>query len=643
MIRRKIIPALILGTAVAVTACGSNASTQSAESSTQDVLAETETSDESLQEAEADETSEIVTNLSKIDNTKWQYNEEDNVYYQLGIQYCENPADTDYEELAVIVPAAYMDASDNGDGTYTCTLNTTAEVNGYTAETAPIVFPVNTPGYAAQSPMTEYSSVSEYTDAGFIYVHAGCRGRDAGAPAGVTDLKAAIRYIRYNEGNIAGDMDSIFSFGMSGGGAQSALLGVTGDSELYDDYLEEIGAVMGVSDAVLGSQGWCPITSLDSADEAYEWMMGTTRSDLTQEEQSISDGLTEAYAEYINSLGLTDSEGNALTLEQSDDGRYQAGTYYEYMVSVIEESLNNFLADTEFPYDADASSQGHHAGMGQGGPGGKGEFGGPGGKEENAEGGNAEVGNGGGPGGESDDNTGKGDFASTPEGNMDDVDFTAIDDISRTENSSGVSISGTFETAQDYIDALNANGTWVTYDETTNTAKITSISDFAEAVKTASKGIAAFDQLDESQGENTLFGYGDGQGAHFDSMLAEVLEKLGSDYASDFAEDLSTEDSVGHTVDYRLNMYSPLYYLLSGSDGYKTSNVAKYFRINTGIWQSDTAVNTEANLVLALQNYGSDVDYSFVWGQEHTMAERSGDSTSNFIEWVNECVAAESE
>lgn len=70
---------------------------------------------------------------------------------------------------------------------------------------------VNTPGYAAQSPMTEYSSVSDYTSAGFIYVHAGCRGRDAGAPAGVTDLKAAIRYIRYNEGNIAGDMDRIFT------------------------------------------------------------------------------------------------------------------------------------------------------------------------------------------------------------------------------------------------------------------------------------------------------------------------------------------------------------------------------------------------------------------------------------------------
>ena len=303
----------VLCTAALISGCTGNNSLESTEA----------TSEKTVQDA-----SQAVTNLDQIDNSKWQYNEEDDVYYQLGIVYCENPADTEYEELAVIVPAAYMNATENSDGSYTCTVNEEGEINGYTASTAPVVFPVNTPGYSAQSPMTEYSSVSEYTSAGFVYVHAGCRGRDAGAPAGVTDLKAAIRYIRYNDGNIAGDMDSIFTFGMSGGGAQSALVGVTGDSSLYDDYLKAIGAVQGVSDSVLGSQGWCPITSLDSADEAYEWMMGTTRSGLSDEEQTISDSLTAAYAEYINSLGLTDTEGNSLTLEESSDGRYQSGSYY---------------------------------------------------------------------------------------------------------------------------------------------------------------------------------------------------------------------------------------------------------------------------------------------------------------------------
>ena len=61
--------------------------------------------------------------------------------------------------------------------------------------------------------------------------------------------------------------------------------------------------------------------------------------------------MTTAFADYINGLGLTDTEGNALTLEDSADGRYQAGTYYEYIKSVVEESLNHFLEDTEFPYD----------------------------------------------------------------------------------------------------------------------------------------------------------------------------------------------------------------------------------------------------------------------------------------------------
>ena len=648
---------------------------------------------------EAEETA-VQSTLAKIDDTKWCYDETDGVYYQLGIAYCATPADADYEQLAIIVPGAYMQATANGDGTYTCAIDASAEVGGYTAATAPIVMPVNTPGYAAQAPMTEYTSVADYTDAGFVYVHAGCRGRDAGAPAGVTDLKAAIRYLRYNAGDLAGDTERIFSFGMSGGGAQSALLGVTGDSALYDDYLAAIGAVEGVSDAILGSQAWCPITSLDSADEAYEWMMGNTRTDLSEEEQTISDELTTAYAAYIDQLGLTDENGAPLTLEASADGRYQAGSYYDYLKEIIEESLNDFLADTSFPYDADAASShggrggmgtggqgaggmGHRDGTGQGGPqggsaednaGGQGKMApqddtvcaaegrtSPGGSAENNAGGRGERTPGNDTVGAADGKTssgvsaegnanGQGQMASgngmAPGGDEAEAgsigaqtDFTAIDQIQRKENSSGVKISGTFETVQDYIDALNADGTWVNYDAATGTATITSIADFAAAVKVASKGIAAFDQLDASQGENTLFGYGDGTGAHFNATLADILETIGADDAADYSDDMTRVDALGHSVADRVKMYSPLYYLLASSEGYQSTNVAKYFRINSGLWQGDTAVNTEANLALALKNYGASVDYSFVWGQGHTTAERSGDATSNFIDWVNSCLA----
>ena len=639
------ITALGMSIAMITAGCSASQAVPPANTAAATAAPETAAAETGVSAISETEAADVVTTLSKIDNTKWQYNAEDDVYYQIGISYCETPADEDYETLSVFVPGAYMTAEDNGDGTYTCRINTTATVgeSKYTAETAPIVLPVNTPGYSAQAALTEYKSFTQYTDEGFVYVHAGCRGRDAGAPAGITDLKAAIRYIRYNAGNIAGNTDRIFSFGMSGGGAQSALLGVTGDSALYDDYLEAIGAVQGVSDAVTGSQAWCPITSLDSADAAYEWQMGNTRSGLSDEEQQISDDLTAAFAGYINALELTDTDGTVLTLEETSDGRYQAGSYYEYIKSVVEASLNNFLSDTTFPYDS-SSSSGHQAGMGpDGGHGGMRPDGGHGGPDQGGNGfGRPDKGDNA-PNSTNAENTANvQDAAKTNSGNQ--IDFTAIDDISRTSSGSvkGVTISGTYETAQDYIDALNSNGVWVNYDAETNTATITDLEAFSEAVKQSGKGIAAFDQLDEGQGENTLFGYGDGKGAHFDQMLTDILVSEGSEYASDYEEDMTTVDALGHTVAERLNMYSPLYYLMKSSEGYGTSTVAQFMRINTGLFQSDTAVTTEANLALALENYDAnntdvDVQFTTVWGMEHTMAERSGDSDSNFIAWVNEC------
>lgn len=547
---------------------------------------------------------EVKTTLSKVDKTKWQYNADDQVYYQVGISYVASPTDSEQQTLSIFVPAAYMTATENGDGTYTAELNSKAKVGNYTASTAPIVIPINTPGYSAMSALTEYTSQAKtYTDEGFIYVSAELRGRDSGAPSGVTDAKAAIRYLRYNANHIAGDMDRIFVFGMSGGGAQSSIIGASGDSALYDDYLKQIGAVEGVSDAVAGVMAWCPITNLDAANEAYEWSMGSTRSDLSTEEQTISDGLAEAYAKYINDLKLKDSKGNILELTKSTEGIYQAGSYYDYVKQTVEESLNTFLANTTFPYDASASTSGA-----------------PGGGE--APGGTP-------PSGQAPSS----DFSSNgTESNSSPIE--AVDNIQRGGSSISLSLSGTYNSVEEYISALNSQSTWVTYDANSKKATITSMADFVKYMKSATKGISAFDALDKSQGENELFGYGDGQGVHWDSLLASLVK--GTDYESDFTTDLAKFDSLGKSVSDRINMYTPLYYLSNYYDGYQTSNVAKYWRIRSGLSQGDTALSTELNLSLALQNYGiKNVDFATVWGQQHTEAEVSGNSTSNFIEWVN--------
>ena len=487
---------LFLAAALVLSGCSNHA----AENGSSAAQTETETS-----QAETERTGgTAVTSLPQIDATKWKYNSDGKVYWQTGISYCADPADEEYETLGIFVPAAYMNAKDNGDGTFTCTINSQAAVKGYTADSAPIVIPVNTPGYSAMTAPTDYVADSaSYTAAGFIYVAAGCRGRDAGAPAGVTDLKAAIRYIRYNDGVIPGDVDRVFSFGMSGGGAQSALLGATGDSEDYEPYLTAIGAVSGVSDAVTGSMCWCPITELDYADEAYEWNLGSTRTDLTEQEQTLSNGMAEAFAQYINDLGLKDSSGNVLTLTESEEGIYQSGTYYEYLKGVVETSLNNFLEDTTFPYTVE-TKKGPRGGGGR--PDGKQA---QGTSDENKAGDDtakirAEKNRKASEEKTPEDKNADGDAASDKGNGA--PDFYAIDGVDRNLSTGGVTLSGTYETVQDYIDALNADGTWVNYDGATNTATITSIADFTNACKRASKGIGACDALEESQAEHTFFG-----------------------------------------------------------------------------------------------------------------------------------------
>lgn len=531
-----------------------------------------------------------------FDNAAWQYDEANDIYWQVGVVYVANPASLDYETLGIYVPGAYLEATANGDGTYTASVKPDAQVGQFTAATAPYILPVNTPGYnASQAPTWLADGIASYTQAGMIYMQPGIRGRDnttdsqgqevvGGAPWGVTDLKAAIRYVRYNKDVLPGDTDKIVSFGHSGGGAQSAVLGASGDSTLYNPYLEALGAAMKdkegnpISDAPYGTMTWSPITSLDYADAAYEWNLGQFADSNTRAEgtftQALSQDLAKEYANYINQLGLK-HEGQALTLAESSEGIYTQGSYATYLEGVVNQSLNNFLADTSFPYTSDGA--------------------GPGGSTE----------------------------------------------------------SVTYETAQAYIDSLNAETQWVTYDAAANRAKISSLADFAKYVKTASKSVPAFDALDRSLAENAVFGVADANELHFDQLVARLLKNnqakyesltdWNSQYVTDFESDLAKTNSLGKTIAERQDLYNPMFYLTSAYSGYQTSKPAPHWRIRSGLSQGDTALTVETNLALALENQANgavkSVDFATVWGQGNTTAERTGHASANFIQWVQEIVA----
>ena len=318
------------------------------------------------------------------------------------VVYTAKPASVASESMSIFIPEAYFQKG----GT----------VNGYTAKTAPIFLPNGVGGYmpGESKEPSDSDRMSGGANAslvalskGYVVAAPAVRGRttvgDDGktyvgkAPALLVDYKAAVRYLRHNRHRLpAGNTDRIISDGTSAGGALSALLGATGNSKEYDAELRAIGAAH-ERDDIFAAMAYCPITDLDHADMAYEWMFngvneayqhsapmspllplkagsmpgalkvgdavvplgpgpvvqgGSAAADrpdnapvedssaveMTQAERVASDQLKALFPDYVNSLGLKDRQGRALTLDE--DG---TGSFADYIKSVYAASAQSAL------------------------------------------------------------------------------------------------------------------------------------------------------------------------------------------------------------------------------------------------------------------------------------------------------------
>ena len=570
-----------------------------------------------------------------LDMTTWNYDEVNDCYYQLALPYCITPGNEQYESLAIFVPGPYFTAKKKGNR-YSCTIDETAKVGSFTPATAPIAMPVNSSSYSAQECPTTYAhdGLGRYLQAGIVYVYAGFRGRSGGyesttqgyfsggAPWIAADLKAAVRYLRYNAAVLPADTDRIFMFGVGGGAGVAALLGASGNASSYEPYLSELGGAThdaegnNLSDAIGGVAAWCPMSSYQTLDAAYEWMMGQYSSEGTRAEgtwtKMLSDDLADAYGEYVNSLGLVDKDGTELRLDRIEDGSYAGGTYYDYLVSAIDEAAEDFFARTDFPYASlplDTSVRYFP--------------------------GNPMLGTGGSTEMESHD---------------------AQDASDANPASSGVRrIEATvYETLESYITTLNGGNRWLTYNSSTGEAYITGLWGFVMACRQPSRDVCAYDLVDRSGLGNQLFGTDEQPSLHFDSMVAELVEGQHDRYAkaegwnddlvAEWRGDLVEKDSLDTTVAERVEMSNPIVYL-KGKSGDKKVGVASHWRINTGLFQSDTTLAGETNLALALAGRKGVEDVSFepVWGAGFGLVERSGDPEDNLVAWILSCCPAPSE
>ncbi|MCD7935286.1 MAG: alpha/beta hydrolase [Tannerellaceae bacterium] len=193
----------------------------------------------------------------------------------------------------------------------------------------PVFLKTNVGGYMASKagPPSSTDATGRALQEGYIVVIPGSRGSNSTtdtegnilytgrAPAGLVDLKAAIRYLRYNDSLIPGDKERIITDGTSAGGAMSALLGATGNHPVYTPYLEELGAAP-ERDDIFAAVCFCPITDLEHADMAYEWLYNTTNTTsrkLSPKQTAVSDELAALYPAYLNSLELKKADGTPLT------------------------------------------------------------------------------------------------------------------------------------------------------------------------------------------------------------------------------------------------------------------------------------------------------------------------------------------
>jgi hypothetical protein len=296
--------------------------------------------------------------------------------------YVQNPVDVNYEKINIYVPEAYFQGK---------------SINGYTAKTAPIFLPNSIGGYMpGQVGTLEKSHFGGGPGAalvalskGYVVAEPGARGRTltdseghytGKAPAFIVDIKAAVRYLRHNKDVIPGDTEKIISNGTSAGGATSALLGASGNSKDYKPYLDALGAA-DERDDIFAVSAYCPITNLENADMAYEWlfyavndyvqfpkmggpggnpggemppMIGQnggngippggafggkgTISKMSAAQIKASAELKAMFPAYLNSLNLKGPDGKVLSLDATGNG-----TFSKYLESFVMASAQDAL------------------------------------------------------------------------------------------------------------------------------------------------------------------------------------------------------------------------------------------------------------------------------------------------------------
>lgn len=434
------------------------------------------------------------------------------------IVYVKYPVNVKFQRMNIYIPEAYFNGQSCG---------------AFTAETAPVFLPNNVGGYMPAEPVIPgINRLSGEANAAFIALSKGyvvaapaIRGRilrDRGgnfsgkAPACIVDLKAAVRFLHFNQHLIPADTSRIIVNGTSAGAALTALLGTTANHPDYEPYLEKLGAAQAMDD-VFAVSAYSPITNLEYSDMAYEWQFNGIRNYhnidismldykvhreedagcLTDQHMTVSDQLKILFPAYLNGLKLQLPDGDELTLDENGDGLFK-----DYLKSLIIASAQAALLA-----GADLSAF---------------------------------------------------EWVIIQQGQVVDMDFTR------------------------YIGYVGRM-----------------------------KIPPAFDALDLSSGENSLFGQATIEAQHFTRFA------LDHDAAGGSMADVAV-----------VKLMNPMHYIFS-----RNASLARHWRIRHGTLDRDTSLAIPVILAVSLQQAGCDVDLALPWGRPHS-GDYDLDELFNWIESI---------
>ena len=189
---------------------------------------------------------------------------------------------------------------------------------------------------------------------------------------------------------------------------------------------------------------------------------------------------------------------------------------------------------------------------------------------------------------------------------------------------------------------LNADGEWFTYDTENARAEITSYDICFRKLFSEPIPCPAYDRLDLSSSENTLFGTLRSNTRHFSYLLySEInehastyskLEKWSRTYPDELAGDMACADDNGSDMRIRVLMYSPLYFLNPYYDGFGSSGVAPVWRIRSSITDPDCLIPSDLNLFYSLKNDDSvsSLEYNAAW-----ILPDDASGSANIISWID--------